>query len=137
MPPSYLQSESRTWILTNHVSLWRLLWIYHQCNFTLVIWDKTLSTNQFLLENKQPVSKVKSHLCLWLYSKQADRLKKLVILLKHALLYSLVFLGYSSHLAPSICMSAFSIKVQQHNEDTQMNTSVSKSILPPTCSSCY
>lgn len=33
-------------------------------------------------------------------------------------------------------MSAFSIKVQQHNEEAQMNMCLSKSILPPTCSEC-
>ena len=58
------------------------------------------------------------------------------MLLLQALLYFLVLLGYNEHFAPSICMSAFPIKIQQHNEEAQMNMSVSKSILPPTCSEC-
>lgn len=35
----------------------------------------------------------------------------------------LLFLGYNAHFAPSVCMSAFSIKVQQHNEEAEMNMS--------------
>lgn len=31
-------------------------------------------------------------------------------------------------------MSAFSIKLEQHNKEAQMNMSLSKSILPLTCS---
>lgn len=40
----------------------------------------------------------------------------------------LLFLGYNAHFAPSVCMSAFSIKVQQHNEEAEMNMSAAKSI---------
>lgn len=52
----------------------------------------------------------------------------------------LLFLGYNAHFAPSVCMSAFSIKVQQHNEEAEMNMSVAKSFfcffLRPKCSEC-
>lgn len=48
-----------------------------------------------------------------------------------ALFYLLVFPGPSVHFAPSICMSAFSIRVQQHNEEVWTNMLLGKSILAP------
>ena len=57
-----------------------------------------------------------------------DRLKMMLLFAKQTLLYFLVLPGHNEHFAPSICMSAFSIKVQQHNEEAQMNMSLSKSI---------
>lgn len=69
--------------------------------------------------------------CLCPASEQQQAVEIISYFSKHVLLA----VPWVQH-TPTVCMSAFSIKVQQHNEKAEMNMSVAKSILRSPCSEC-